>query len=61
MQAQLYCATCTKPLIFTVPALASNRWHVLCQSCGAATALKANLSEPGVLATFNATGVRRIA
>lgn len=57
MQAQLHCATCTTPLSFTVPALTGNRWHVLCDSCGAATALKANLSAPGELATFNAAGV----
>jgi hypothetical protein len=57
MQAQLFCATCTTPLTFAVPALSGNRWHVLCEACGKATALEANLSAPEELATFNAVGV----
>lgn len=57
MQAQLYCATCNAPLAFAVPALTDDCWHLGCAACGAATALEANLSEPGELATFNAAGV----
>jgi len=58
MQAPLFCATCAKPLVFKVPELTGNRWHVRCQSCGARTAVEANRSKPEELATFNATGVR---
>ena len=56
MQAQLFCATCAKPLAFKVPELTGNRWHVLCRACGNRTALEANPGEPEELATFSAAG-----
>ena len=59
MQAQLFCATCNKPLALKVPDLSGNRWHTSCEFCGARTALEAKMTEPGELATFSATGVLR--
>ena len=53
MQAQLFCATCTSPLAFTVPDLTGNR----CESCGERTALEPLPTEPEELAMFNAAGV----
>ena len=57
MQAQLFCAACAKPLVFKVPELTGNRWHIRCESCGARTTVEANRTEPEELATFNAVGV----
>jgi len=57
MQAQLFCATCNKPLSFNVPELTRNRWFVLCQACGKATALEAIPGKPEELVTFSAVGV----
>ena len=57
MQAQLFCATCANPLSFTVPELTRNRWFVLCEACGKATALEAIPGKPEELATFSAAGV----
>ena len=57
MQNQILCATCTTALAFQVPELTGNRWHALCKACGNRTALEANPTAPGELATFNAVGV----
>lgn len=57
MQAQLFCATCAKPLVFKVPELTGNRWYARCDACGARTALEAILSQPEELATFHVVGV----
>ena len=57
MQSQLFCATCNKPLVFKVPELTGNRWHIRCEACGARTAVAANPSKPEELATFSASGV----
>lgn len=57
MQNPLICATCAAPLEFKVPELADARWYAHCTACGKATALKAELNEPGKLASFNAAGV----
>ncbi|MBE0614610.1 MAG: hypothetical protein IH604_13150 [Burkholderiales bacterium] len=61
MQAALLCATCTLPLRFKVPELQSGRWFVRCADCGHNTALKAELNEPGELASFSAIGVFSVA
>ena len=57
MQAQLFCATCAKPLSFDVPELTRNRWHVDCPVCGNATALAAIPGKPEERATFDAIGI----
>ena len=57
MQAQLFCATCAKPLSFNVPELTRNRWFARCPACGNSTALEAIPGKAEELATFNAAGV----
>jgi len=57
MQAPIFCATCTTLISFKIPELADNGWYTHCTACGSDTALEADVSKVGELATFNATGV----
>ena len=57
MKQAVTCASCSESVEFEVPELTGGHWHTNCTACGLDTELKADVSNPGELARFSATGV----